>query len=423
MAGSGNSETFTGRFTDPDFYGKHTTISQEENMQRQVIGRVVQVGPEDAKTQAVFMSNTRLADVSDITNPKIEYGIIRTPGSWVKVLGTTAANGTDVAAGGTDLWVGPDTQVRADGAFVDPKTGEKLFVNTIASTGAISLAPRGSRQKATVVPGVITANTSLIYMGTEREEGFPAPSDPIGIKPEFLYNRLTTKEMTTSTTTLANQMKTYLSLGGNVGQLDSNNKAALGMMGRFIENEIWFGRRTEPLTTGYTGRPFYAAGGIRELTTVAYDLGGSSSYADFMDFMSDAGRVSGPKKYTCWSNNKTFNTVKRMCLEYEKGGGSWLTGSIAAFGLVFNTIRNGNVEFSFFTHELFENSAFDGEMYAIRDDNFYLAYTSDGRIHRIPGIEKPEIGGGDNTVDQFRARFTVIVPNPIANVKFTSIGG
>ena len=90
---AGNSETFAGRFTDPDFYGKHTTITQEENNQRQVIGRVVQVGPEDAKTQAVLLSNTRLADVRDITNPKIEYGIIRSPGSWVKVLGTTAANG------------------------------------------------------------------------------------------------------------------------------------------------------------------------------------------------------------------------------------------------------------------------------------------------------------------------------------------
>ena len=398
--------------------GTELITTFENNQIRQVDRNLAMIYPN--KTPFLAISNQLVSGVEGKARI-MEWGEQSDMPRCVTIEGTTAANGTPVAAGGTALFVTPANAVVPDEELYDSRSGEVFHILTNTS-GALTVSTRGSYNAADVacIPLSLPIGTQLKILDSAKEEN-AAHSNAKTILPELLWNPFQTFERDVAQSTIARAIEYYLLRGGSL-----ENHDALMAMDDFklhMENACLFGSRLDGTGAGPTGGYMGKIGGLYEWAkrvNNVHDCGGAFTYPVFQDIMGEHARVANGGTYYAFCCTNIINIVQRWALDYSKA--HFIEGEKNAFGLRFTKIVGTNWVVNFINHESFEeDNVLATQCLIVQGANNSRHYLRGLSPQTHKGIVSPTVTGLHGYIDQITGTMTLKVKIPEANCILTNI--
>ena len=395
------------RVTPATVHATSLTTTQTDNQVRQVITRLNMLYPN--RTKLLALTN-QFAKISDMRAYKLEWGEQADPPRVVEVKGTTSANGVEVGAGVTTIFVTPALAVLPDEVLHDDRSGEDLRI--VSNTaGALVVGTRGTFGGGP--PLTMPEGTKLRIMGAAKAEN-AAASLTKATTPTIYYNHPQTFERDIATSTLAAAIQMYLSRGGNLRQNDQI--VAMDDFKWGIEQTALFGNRSSTLDA--SSRAIYKAGGVEYWVRAAnnfHDINGAFTYPNFDDIMTDHARVGGGGLYFGFCSHKVCNIMRRWSLDYHRSD-YMMSQRTKTFGLLHDRFGGANYQMMIMQHEAFEESDVRvQQLMIIKANNFKMHYMRGLGPETNKAIQGPAKDGTHGYKDQITATGTFEIPLPEGN--------
>ena len=375
------------------------TTTQTDRQIRQVNTNLAYVYP----TRTPFFALTdKLSKVSDGKANKYEWMLQSDYPRRVTVLGTTAANGTQVAADGTAIFVSPATALVAGDIVQDTRSGEQIRI-TSNTAGALVVGTRGNYGGGD--PLALSDGDQLYILSSAKEENDIA-SGTKGQTPEMFYNYYQTLERDFAYSERAKNIMYY-------GPQENSHQEmmALSEFNKDIEKLCLFGQRSGPVAGTYGN--VWTAGGLRywiEQAGNVHDVNGQFTFSGFMKIMAEHARVGGGGLYWGFASSRVIELMQEWQLQFQRS--DMMGGTTKKFGLSHTDFVGSNWRVMMIPSESFEeDDVYSQQIYMVHSENV-IRHTMRGmgvKVNR--GIESPSNTGKHGYKDQITATVTLEVPN------------
>lgn len=391
------------RVTPATVHGATNTSQMTDAQVRQVNENIAMVYPDMARFFALL---TKLQQVSDGKNNKYEWMQQADEPRRVTVQGTTAANGTLVAAGGVALFIAETSSIVAGDVLIDERSDENMIV--ISNTaGAVIVHTRGAF--GTAVPLTIPAGTTLMIAAATKGEHAGA-SDPKGVEREFLYNYFQTCEEDID---LSNRVIATLYYGTGQEATHQEKMQMTRFKNKFVRSCFRGQRGLVTLADGQTWLMRGLEEWIRSVDNV-HDVGGTLTRQRFTQIMDDHARVAGGGLYWIFTSARNCSIMREMQTPFQRSDMN--DNKTAKLGLTFDKFVGGGWEGWIMPDESFEESdVYSRQMMVVHPQDVILHTMRGLGLTMNRDIRSPQSLGDHFHKHQLTATYTMEVPVPEAH--------